>query len=431
MAKRVKVVPNDMLAEASANEIAQVPEEVDSAGQSVDMEEEDEGDEIDEPFKPDDVRFQQRPLNVRQVIDNIEHKEINLNPDFQRKKVWNVVKQSRLIESLMLRIPLPAFFWAEAEPPKFDEVKLLVVDGLQRMTSMHEFAKNGFFLQGLESLTQFNYDPTKGQNTKYYFKDLPRPMQRRIEETPLTIFQIGYTPNKNVVRQIFKRLNTGGMPLSSQEIRHALYAGKATVLLMELAASAEFQKATTRSLAEARMQDQECILRFLAFRLQTVEKYHAANLDKFLCDALENLNDVPGQEAHRKALRENLRSDFLRVMVAARRIFGRNTFRKLRNEAGNGDRFALNKALFETWCVALSNCNDKQIETLVLRREALIRRLYQLQKGDWLPAALAKPAISFENAISTQTADTARVRLRFDAVRELVLSILAEGDPAC
>jgi hypothetical protein len=158
---------------------------------------------------------------------------------------------------------------------------------LQRLTVFKRFIIDGTLeLSQLEFLRQF-------EDMK--FQQLPRPMQRRIEETQVTVSLIQPGTPEDVRYYLFKRINTGGLPLTPQEIRHALNQGKASILLASLAHDKDFIQATGGSLQAQRMADRECVLRFFAFRLTRPEQYHSQDLDGFLHGAsLKNSHDLFG-----------------------------------------------------------------------------------------------------------------------------------------
>ena len=219
--------------------------------------------DTDEPdkFIPSDVNITQVPTNISNIMDRLENREFDLSPAFQRNGgLWDEEKQSRLIESLMLKIPLPAFYF---DASKEDE--WVVIDGLQRLTTFQNYLvgnvqengsreKNRF--KGMQYLTDFN-----GKT----FDDLPRQYVRRIKESSIVAYTVTQGTPDEIVFNIFQRINTGGIPLNNQEIRQALYSGKGTDLIKELAERKEFKSATLFAVKPERMLDREYALRFLSF----------------------------------------------------------------------------------------------------------------------------------------------------------------------
>ena len=188
------------------------------------IEEEDIG-VADHPLKPYDVaklKVEQKPLSVFQALRKIDKGQIILDPEFQRAFVWDDVRQSRLIESILIRIPLPAFYLDAT-----DQVRWSVVDGLQRLTTLHRFCRGASFpLTGLEFL---------GELSGLKFSELPQKYQVLIEDDTQLIFNnlLPGTPVKAKFT-IFSRVNTGGMQLTPQEIRHELQQGQITKTLRVL-----------------------------------------------------------------------------------------------------------------------------------------------------------------------------------------------------
>jgi uncharacterized protein with ParB-like and HNH nuclease domain len=354
----------------------------------------DEDESIVQPFDPELIRVETRPMTIDLLLQRIKYEELNLTPDFQRKDgIWNNRTKSRLIESILIRIPLPAFYMDAT-----DEDKWVVIDGLQRLTTLKLFVNDkSLKLSELEFLTQFN-----GKT----FDELPRNFQRRIIETQVTVFLIEKGTPPAVKFNIFKRINTGGLPLSLQEIRHALNLGKSTELLKKLADSPEFKVATAYRNFSQRMVDREFILRFLAFVIHPYDEYKATEFDSFLSDVMAEINDMSEQDIN------DLEQKFNQAMTAAYKIFGNDAFRK--RSKHDAPRSPINKALFESWSVNLSKLNDKQIQTLVERKEQLKEGFIKLMNDR-----------EFETSVSVGTGDTRKVKRRFSAIEQLIQEVLA------
>ena len=363
--------------------------DADSAG-GIEIESEDPDGVVEHPFDPSKIRVRTEPAVVALLLSRIEHDEIDLAPDFQRLSgIWNAEKQSRLIESLLLRIPIPVFYVAADE-----EERWAVVDGVQRLSTIRDYVAGRFPLSRLEYRREF-----EGRR----FADLPRAMQRRVTETQFVVNVIEPGTPPEVTFNIFRRINTGGSPLNGQEIRHALNPGPVREYLRELAASSEFVRATAGSVRPRRMDDRACVLRFLAFRMTSGEDYSGKSLDEYLDAAMKSINRM-GQER-----RNVLADDFRRAMRAAASIFGDHAFRKRHIPGAQ-----INMPLFEAWSVQLARCSPEQIDRLVERRDAVRERFTALLNEDQ----------EFEQAISSSTGTPRRIRKRFAAIRDLVQEVV-------
>jgi hypothetical protein len=238
------------------------------------------------------------------------------------------------------------------------------------------------------------------------FDELPRKLQRRIEETMVTVNIIEKGTPEEAKLNLFKRINTGGLALTAQEIRHAINPGPVRAFLKDLAESDEFLRATSRSVSTDRMDDRECVLRFLAFVLTPPEQYPAQqDFDWFLNDAMKKLNGMAPEQ------RADLGQRFLRSMRAASTILGNKSFRKLSRDR----RGPINKALFESWSVNLEACSDADLAKLAQRRDGLIDRFIHLLRS----------RSDFEMALSQGTGDRSKVLLRFREIRGLLRAVLA------
>lgn len=380
-----------------------------------------DGREEIQPFDPTLINIQPLTLTAQQLMTRIQDFDetngelgLNLRPDFQRMGgIWSDEAQSRLIESMMIRIPLPAFYMNEDSE---HEDAWLVIDGLQRLTAMRRFMMDqSLRLKKLEFWKEY-----EGKT----FDDLPRTLQRRLEETQTSIYLVKKGTPHNVKFNIFKRINTGGVPLSGQEIRHALNLGASTELLKQLASEEEycFKLATDGGVGPMRMTDRECVLRFLAFMdkdSELQEQYGMRNyqgyssrddLDTFLNESMRQINILGRDDNPDRHYIEDFRQRFKRAMIASRQIFDNRAFRKPTDSAR---RSQVSKALFEVWSVNLDRCTDEEVETLV-ERSSVLENWFQLLMDD----------TEFVIAISYSTGDPRRVQYRFDKIREIIQDTL-------
>lgn len=348
---------------------------------------------ITQPFDTRAIRIESKSGNMNTLLARLENSEIDLAPDFQRQAgIWNKRNQSRLIESLMLRIPIPAFYFDGTNDEKW-----LVVDGLQRLTAIQSFVLD-------QSLRLSELEYLKEHEGKT-FAELPRPLQRAIREADLVWYLIMPGTPDNVKFDVFRRINTGGVPLSSQEIRHALNGKPVTDVIKKLAESEAFKRATSHGLSSKRMDDRECVTRFLVFSVLPPQSYNKDDFDAFLNVGMRYLN------SHVELL-EELQRRFLRAMQAAESIFGNDAFRKRYNSKAT--RFPVNKALFESWSINLDACTDEELQLLTQKKDTLKEAFMQLMREDSF----------FEKAVTQGTGSISRVKCRFNKISMLIQGVL-------
>ncbi|MCY4141931.1 MAG: DUF262 domain-containing protein [Rhodobacteraceae bacterium] len=349
--------------------------------------------EIERPFNPEKIKVRTVNIVVEQLVSRIRHHEIDLAPEFQRMRgIWSKGRKSRLIESLLLRIPIPVFYVSADNLDNW-----AVVDGVQRMSTIFDFVTGEFSFAGLEYLDEL---------LGFKYTELPRNMRRRINETQLIVNVIEPGTPGEVMFNIFHRINTGGMTLNGQEIRHALNPGPVRDYLRKLAQGSAFLKATDHSIREERMQDRECVLRFLAFYTNPWEDYAVNDLDGFLVDAMKSINKMPEDKLHK------LERKFRRTMKAAADIFDDDAFRK--RTYVRHRRKPVNKALFEAWSVGLARCSVRDLQELVKKRIRLRRKFRKLLREDW----------EFDMAVSTSTGVPQRVKKRFGEIEALIREVV-------
>lgn len=329
---------------------------------ALDQEEEqdNEKDTIYTPFDPKQVDIVPRKFTISSLLERLTHGELNLSPDFQRRaNLWDEKRKSRLIESILLRIPLPSFYFKEDEDGNFS-----VVDGLQRLCAIFHFIKYSELNRATGAnppltplrLTELQYLKALNGNE---FSELERQFQRRINELEIEANVIRSTTPKEVMFNVFARLNQGGLPLSAQEIRNAIYPGVWQGKIRNIASSNYFLKATDGKIPTDRQQDMEMILRFFAlYALEPKgERPSDQILDKFLNDTVENRLGKWSSSNWIKA-----EKDFFRALKSAIYIFGEHAFRKSHAPA---PRTPVNRGIFESQLLVLSLLETSEIKKLV------------------------------------------------------------------
>ena len=364
----------------------------------VEYDPEDEAHDVISPYDPREIRVDPKVFSVRQVLDMIEEGELDLAPDFQRLRVWRARQKSLLIESILLRIPLPAFYFsADAEG------RLQVVDGVQRLSTIFEFVRGkSMTLDHLEYLN----NELKGKT----FSEMQNSVwSRRILNTQISANVIDPQTPAAVKFDIFRRINTGGSPLNSQEIRHCMSGERSRTFLRELCQCSSFANGIGVSFVNhIRMVDRELALRYVAFKLigdiGNFKRY--GSMDEFLTEINQSIDD-PAKVS--KAWLEEIRRGFDRSMNNARVVFGDHAFRKWPN--GTDRLFPINRALFDVWSVALSELSPQLVEA---KKGLLAKGARNLMTEDY----------EFISAISTGTSSPQKILTRFDRVADLIRAVI-------
>lgn len=356
-----------------------------------DAEEGEDNENAINPYDPKLIRVDTKTFSIEQINQMINDGDIDLSPDFQRGFVWtDITRKSRLIESLLLRIPIPVFYFSQDEQGLFQ-----VVDGVQRLTVINSFMNNKFKLKNLEYLTECNnrwYKKKGEENT-----NLDSMYTRRIQQTQIYVNVIDpQTPGK-VKYDIFKRINTGGKALTNQEIRNCLANARTRELLRDLAKSKNFILATRGSISPTRMADEELILRFISFYLidnnKSQTKEYKGGMDSLLNETVELLNGADIE------LMKEIRNVFFVSMDNAFYLFGDNAFRKANY---------INKSLFLGISRVLSKYTREEIK--VKNAKEITESLnHEMQSNT-----------KFRSALSMGTNDARNVKIVYDTIDRLI-----------
>ncbi len=334
----------------------------------------------------DSLLIRSETRTVFEVVRRMRANQYILDPDFQREFVWDETKQSKLIESALMRIPLPVFYLAE----NYDG-RVVVVDGLQRLSTFQRYLNNELALRGLKG----NSEELNGKR----FDQLPPKLQNRIEDTQLVLYIIDSKVPDRARLDIFERVNSG-VALSRQQMRNCLYVGDATRWLRDRARSEVFLLATGRGLNSHSMRDREAINRFCGFYLSGVEGYRElrGDMDELLAQTLIKMNQMGVSQ-----LQQRLTPVFERSMRNNHTVFGKHAFRKHREPEDS--RNVINIALFDVYSVLMTRYSEHFVEAHI---PDFYQRFQMLQDDG-----------AFRNAITISTNDVRNVATRFELIEQL------------
>lgn len=307
-------------------------------------------------------------------------------PEFQRNQVWKQQQKSRFIESLILNIPIPPFYVSQDLDGTY-----IIIDGLQRTTSIMEFLSDSYNLVGLEALPHLN-----GQK----FSQLEEGLKARIEDRDLLLYILKSSVPLGVVYDIFNRINSNGTPLTRQEIRNCIYIGHSTRLLKELAETVLFRTAIDNGIPGKRMKDREAILRFFAFAISDLESEYKGDMDDFLSKAMRKINHLSTDEIL------SLKARFLRVIKKTFEFFGARNFRV----PTENSRGRINIAVMETICVFFDKHPDYFFEN---NKELIISNFNKL---------FSDPL--YNESIKFATGSIKNVKTRFERSNKILSSNL-------
>lgn len=357
----------------------------------------DEEQENEQPFDAEKIRVDQQMLSVKYMLELMEQNLIELNPGYQRRRVWkDNKKKSLLIESLMLRIPIPAFYFYESEDGNYQ-----VIDGQQRLTTIKEFVNGEFHLTGLEYLGK--------EYNKRKFQDLDTKYVQRIYRTQIAVNILDARSPKNVIYDIFRRVNTGGVNLNSQEMRNAICKQEVRDFLIRSTKNENYLRATRARVKDDRMDAQELVLRFYAFyKAYDYEKnvlhYDYSNIATMLDHAIEDLNKMNMEK------RELLYRKFDLAMQRCYEAFGEYAFSKIQREGAGIKRYMdyINKSMFSSFSVLLLSGTYDDLNIKAYQKRLLLELANTLEDHYYV------------NSITVATGDRRNVYANFEYSRKVL-----------
>jgi hypothetical protein len=378
---------------------------------AVDDEDTSAGTVYDKPWNPSKIRITTKNFSLREVVEQIRDGEVDLSPDFQRDYVWKRRQRTRLIESILLGIPLPAFYFNQDDDGTFQ-----VVDGVQRLSTISRFMDDHHVLDVVD--LEYLHDLHGRKYTQ-----LDPASLRRFKTAQIVVHVIEPQTPDDVKYDIFSRVNTLGSPLSAQEIRHAMSKSRSRQFLRDLSELKSFDAATGMNFwrrnpdlpgdkvrDSGRMMNRELALRFCAFQRFSSDEYRQyPSLDSYLVEYTKRIDgrSETGQSFSDAELAQ-IQIDFDTAMTNAAVVLGKAAFR--RYPPTQPKRGPINRAVFESQAVALARY---QLAQLLPHKSEIIYRFRGLFDD-----------AEYSRAVTVGTGDPRRVQVRLSRTVEALEGIV-------
>jgi hypothetical protein len=344
--------------------------------------------------KPKEVRIAKEQYSVFELLRKIDKGQLVLAPEFQRADVWKNPQRAELIESILLGIPIPLIYLFEDK----NGIRQ-VVDGRQRITALQKFYDGKFKFTKLKVLTKLN-----GKS----FDELDPFYQGKIEDYQINTYVIQPPTPESIKFNIFDRVNRGGVQLNKQEMRHALYQGKATDLLKLLSENETFKQVTANTVSPKRMRDKYLIIRLIGFYLyqkkrlfvlkdgKEIQYQYRSDIDDFLGLVMDFINKQKTNN-----LNVELETLFNNSMLNVHEILGDEVFRF---KTTTKTKRPVNIGLFEMLSYCLMKGTPKQSEA-----SSFITEVNEIKK-----------TIDSEKLFATGADSTSVVDIRFTYAEHLI-----------
>ena len=337
------------------------------------------------------VHTQPYDLVVSSLVDQIKDEIIFLRPlserpGFQRRYVWTNTLASRLIESMLLNVPIPPCYLSQN-----DSYELDVIDGQQRLYSIYRYFDNQFALSGLEVLSELN-------GRRYH--QLKPNVKRRLRTHTLRLVAVTNESHPEIKFDVFQRLNTNTVPLNAQELRNCVYRGALNELLKEVVAYGPWLKILRRKEPDKRMRDEELALRFFAWQLHGVESYRTPQ-KHWLNDAAQKGRSYSQTKiAQLNAMWENA------INISLIWFAPHECFRRIPADR----RMVVNRALFDLTMTTAASTTVEQAKNVRSEVRSAYKRLLKEEE--------------FEDLISRAVDHTTRTKRRLQMWKDCVGRVL-------
>ncbi len=359
---------------------------------------------LQEKAKERTVKTQNIEYDLYTLVNRIKNNKIKLNPEYQRNHRWTDQMASRLIESLILNIPIPIIYISQDvdvdvdfNADDKDQVRYTVIDGQQRLTSIYRFMTDDLALTGLEMLPEL---------IGLKHSELPQFLVRRLEDRTVKCLRIDSTVDSQVKFDIFERLNTGSIVLEPQELRNAIFGGYFNQTIKDLASNPNFRtllwinpKRPEEDKHVKTMGDAELVLRLFALSNNRHLTYRKG-FKQFLTLSMKEFSTLPKDKV------DEMRDNFLKTIEVCLRHFGNSAFTKYKPVDGRLERTSkFNASVYDAVGVNVYNSiiNNSKVD-------------WKKSKDSVLNLFHSK---DFYASISGTTNDTTKIRYRINAVQAI------------
>jgi hypothetical protein len=322
---------------------------------------------------------------LRQMIDS---KQIDIAPRYQRRERWNTQRQSSLIESFLLNIPVPPIYLSEDRIGKFS-----VIDGKQRLTAIHRFLSGGLRLQDLATFSELE---------GLVVTELPAGVTGNLEVRPLRAVTLLRQSNPDLKYEVFTRLNRNGQPLDPQEIRNVLFRGPLNDLIYRLSTAPflhqQLKIDNESSERYKKMEDVEVVLRFLTLRDQW---------EKFSGDYRRSMDTYMGRhQSDTSRDLDDLAARFNLSLARCERLWGSHAFKR---PDGPGWRDQFLAGLYDAEMLACDALTPAEANSLAKKKQTVLKATRDLFSES-----------DFESAVRQATNTPQRVRLRVRRMAQML-----------
>jgi hypothetical protein len=338
----------------------------------------------------DSLVIQQSDFSLSAINEMVENNSIDVAPHYQRRDRWKPEKQSALIESFLINVPVPPIYLSEDEYGSYS-----VIDGKQRITAIRDFLSGNLKLRDMKEFPELSGS---------LFDDLPKQLKSVLMVRPfIRVITLLKQSDPELKYEVFLRLNTGGERLKQQEIRNVAYSGKLNDLLIELSESEFLRRklkiTSAKSTAYRNMDDVEHVLRYLTLleRWKDMSRKLTTEMDVFMAK-------------NRNCETAKYRKSFSTALENCEDIWGEKAFQK---PVGDGWREQLISPLYDAQMVAISTLSAAKINSLKGKRQTVIRATRRLFENDE----------EFVKSITQSTNNASSIQKRVNGIISMLKSI--------